>query len=375
MPLDYDIYDADHHLYEAEDAFTRHLPEHRRRDVYWITDERGHRQIVFDRAIYDYIPNPTFDPVAVAGAFDRKKVEPIANHPEYRDRESRLRSLDEQGVEGALLFPTLINGLEERIGANVPLYYDVLWAYNRWLEDEWGFAYRDRLFGAPLIPFCEPDRAVAMLEWAIGRGARVVNVVAAPSRTAVGYRSPADPMWDHFWAQASEAGLLVSVHAGANGYNRYTGDWTGNHEQRPFLDQTVDSIMNHGRPISDYFTAMVWHGAFTRFPKLRMISVENRGDWVSPLLEKFRHYYRSGGLVEDPVETFQRAVWVSPHWEDNFTELIDAISPDRVVAGSDWPHYNSLAHPASFAKYLDGFSEDVVRKIMRDNLRSLLVSA
>ena len=133
---DFPVFDADNHLYETKDAFTRHLPEHRRRDVYWITDERGHRHLVFDRQLYDYIHNPTFDPVAVAGAFDRKQVEPIALRPEYRDRDMRIASLDEQGVEGALLFPTLINGLEERIGANVPLYYDVMWAYDRWLEED-----------------------------------------------------------------------------------------------------------------------------------------------------------------------------------------------------------------------------------------------
>jgi predicted TIM-barrel fold metal-dependent hydrolase len=375
MGLGYAMWDADQHLYEAEDAFTRHLPAHRRRDVYWITDERGHRHLVLDRQLYDYIPNPTFDPVAVAGAFDRKKVEPIANHPEYRDREIRLRSFDEQGVEGALLFPTLINGLEERIGADVSLYYDVMWAFNRWLEEEWGFHYHNRIFGAPLIPFCDVDRAVEMLEWAIGQGARVVNVVGAPAHTPAGYRSPADPMWDPFWARASEADLLVSVHAGANGYNRYTGDWTGHYDQRPFLDQTVDEMMNQGRPISDYFTAMVWHGAFARFPRLRMISVENRGGWVAPLLERFRHYWRPGALAEDPVEAFQRAVWVSPHWDDDFNQLIDAISVERVVAGSDWPHYNSLADPVSFAKHLDGWSADVVRKIMCDNLCSLLTTA
>src|SRR5262249_27358817 len=222
---------------------------------------------------------------------------------------------------------------------------------------------------------CDVDRAVEMLDWAIRQGARVVNVVGAPAHTPAGYRSPGDPMWDPFWAQASAAGLLVSVHAGAHGYNRYTGDWTGHYEQRPFLDQTFDEIMNHGRPISDYFTAMVWHGAFTRFPNLQMMSVENRGDWVAPLLDRFRRSWRPGALAEDPVETFQRAVWVSPHWDDDFDQLIGAISEERVVAGSDWPHYNSLADPVIFAKHLDGWSDDVVHKIMSDNLRVLLTTA
>ncbi len=372
MSLGYGMFDADNHLYESHDAFTRHLPERRKRDVYWITGERGHRHLVVDRRVYDYIPNPTFDPVAVAGAFDRKKVEPIANHPEYRDRDARLRIFDQQGIDGALLFPTLINGLEEAIGGNIPLYYDLMWAYNRWLDDDWGFAYRDRIFATPMIPFGDTDRAIELLEWAIGQGARAIAVAAAPALTMFGYRSPADPMFDPFWARCAEADMIVCAHAGANHYNRYSGDLTGHYEQRPFEDQTLDVLINHGRAVSDYLAALVWQGALTRFPELRVISVENRSEWAVPLLKAFRRFYRPGTLSEDPIETFHRCVWISPHWEDDLEELVDHVPPERVVAGSDWPHYDSLAEPASFAKYLDGFSDEVIRKIMRDNLRSLL---
>jgi len=372
MSLGYAMYDADNHLYESNDAFTRHLPEHRRRDVYWMSDERGHRHLVFDRRVYDYIPNPTFDPVAVAGALDRRKVEPLGNHPEYLDRDARLDMFDQQGIEGALLFPTLINGLEEMIGEDVPFYYDVMWAYDRWLDEEWGFSYRDRIFATPMIPFGDPDRAVEMIEWALGRGVKAIDVAAAPALTASGYRSPADAMFDPFWARCAEAGVIVCAHAGANHYNRHSGDWTGHYEQRPFEDHTLDRLMNQGRAVSDYFAALVWQGTLTRFPNLRLMSVENRSGWAAPLLQAFRRFCRPGTLPEDPVDAFHRCVWISPHWEDDLETLTEQVPAERVVAGSDWPHYDSLADPASFAKYLDGFGDEVVRGIMRDNLRSLL---
>ena len=60
--LDYLMYDADNHLYEGRDAFTRHLPADRSRDVYWITDERGRQHVVVGGKVWDFIPNPTFDP-------------------------------------------------------------------------------------------------------------------------------------------------------------------------------------------------------------------------------------------------------------------------------------------------------------------------
>ncbi len=77
-----------------------------------------------------FVPNPTFDPIIVPGCLDPlfrgqdprggdprslMQVEPLADHPEYRDREQRLAVMDEQGLGAALLFPTLGCGVEEAL--------------------------------------------------------------------------------------------------------------------------------------------------------------------------------------------------------------------------------------------------------------------
>ncbi len=374
MSLGYAMYDADNHLYEAQDAFTRHLPAARSRDVRWMTDERGHRALIIDRQLYDYIPNPTFDPVAVAGALDRRMVEPIATRPEYRDRAARLRRFDEQGIEASLLFPTLINGLEEIIENNIALYADLMWAYDRWLEEEWGFAYQGRIFAVPMIPLGDPAAAVQILEWALTQGARAVMVPSGSVLTEVGRRSPAHAMFDPFWARCAEAGVIVCAHAAASGYNRYSGDLTGHYTQRPFENHTLDNLINRGRSTSDFFAVMVWQGALSRFPDLRLLSVENGSDWVASLLARFRRFYRPGELAEDPVDVFHRCVTITPHWEDALDDLVQHVPVDNVVAGSDWPHYDALPEPTDFAKYLVGFDDTQVRKVMRDNLRSLLTA-
>jgi predicted TIM-barrel fold metal-dependent hydrolase len=375
MNLGYAMYDADNHLYEAHDAFTRHLPESRRREVKWVTDERGHRNLIIDRHLYDYIPNPTFDPVAVAGALDRRMVEPLATRPEYRDRDARLRRLDEQGIEASLLFPTLINGLEEAIGDNIPLYADLMFGYNQWLEEEWGFSYRNRIFAVPMIPLSDPAAAVRMLEWVLAHGARAVMVPSNSVLTQLGRVSPAHAMFDPFWARCAEARVIVCAHTAANGYNRYSGDLTGHYTSRPFENHTLDNLINRGRPTSDFFAVMVWQGALTRFPALRLLSVENGSDWVGSLLARFRRFYRPGELEEDPVDVFHRCVTITPHWEDDLDDLVGRVPVTNVVAGSDWPHYDALPEPTDFAKYLVGFDDADVRKVMRDNLRSLLAAA
>jgi hypothetical protein len=52
--------------------------------------------------------------------------------------------------------------------------------------------------------------------------------------------------------------------------------------------------------------------------------------------------------------------------------LAEVIPVERVTAGSDYPHYDALADPTDFAKHLDGFDAEDVRKVMRENLRGLL---
>lgn len=373
--LDYLMYDADNHLYESRDAFQRHLPADRARDLYWTTDQRGHQHVVVGGKVWDFIPNPTFDPVAVAGALDRRKVEPLADHPEYQDRDARLTKFDEQGIEAALMFPTMASGLEEVVDDDIELHRTILWAYNRWLEEDWGFAYRDRIFATPLVTLSDPADAERMLDWVIERGCRAIMLGSGPVLTAEGFRSPGDPMFDGVWARCADAGVLVCAHISATGYNRYSGDLTGNYKWKPFKDQSLDSLINHGRAISDFFAAMTWHGALSRHPRLRLLSVENGSDWVPRLLDLFQRYGARADLGEHPADAFVRCVSVTPHWEEPIERLVEHIPVESVVAGSDFPHYDALATPTDFATYLDGVGADDVRKVMRDNLRSLLQAA
>ena len=51
--------------------------------------------------------------------------------------------------------------------------------------------------------------------------------------------------------------------------------------------------------------------------------------------------------------------------------LADVLGADHVLFGSDWPHAEGLAEPTDFVDDLDGFSDDEIRAIMRDNALSL----
>ena len=65
----YPVFDADNHLYETKDAFTRHLPSKYKHAIEYV-EVRGRTKIAVRGTVSDYIPNPTFDVVARPGAHE-----------------------------------------------------------------------------------------------------------------------------------------------------------------------------------------------------------------------------------------------------------------------------------------------------------------
>jgi predicted TIM-barrel fold metal-dependent hydrolase len=126
--------------------------------------------------------------------------------------------------------------------------------------------------------------------------------------------------------------------------------------------------------------ALVLHNLFGRFPRLRVVSLENGSLWTHYLLKAMdkmkgmgRHGRWLGGKVAGrPSEIFREHVWVCPFHEEDVTALVDLIGSERVVFGSDFPHPEGLANPADFAGLLVGLDDSSVRRIMRDNALELL---
>ena len=191
--------DADNHYYESLDAFTRHLPkEFKRRGVRVVQSGKRVELLIGDR-VNRFIPNPSFDPIIVPGCLDSffrgqtpggadrsklMKVEPL--RIEYRDRKARLGITEEQGLDAVLLFPTLGCGVEEALRNDVPATMASLSAFNRWLEDDWGFCHEGRLLGVPMLSLADPDAALAEVSSLLERGARAVHVRPAPVPTGRG---------------------------------------------------------------------------------------------------------------------------------------------------------------------------------------------
>ena len=382
-------FDCDHHYYEAEDAFIRHMdPAMMQRAMQWV-NVNGKRRLMVGGKINRFIPNPTFDPIARPGCLDdyfRGKVsvsdmrdafgelEPLSERPEYRDRDAKVDLLTKQNLDGCLLFPTLGVGMESALENDLPALQAAFSAFNRWLSEDWGFSYQDRLFAAPYITLSNVQHAIAELEFALDNDARVINLRASAVTTEDGQKNPADTDFDDFWSRVNEAGITVAFHAGDAAYDFMFAHWGLSTEFEAFRYDPLKRLLNYSN-IADTVAALISGGLFSRFPNIRVCTIENGSDWVSGLIRRFSKAFKQAGyaFAEDPIKTFQNHIWVAPYYEDDLMELRELIGVEHILFGSDFPHAEGLATPMNFLEDLGGFSSMEVEQIMSRNGRELVI--
>jgi predicted TIM-barrel fold metal-dependent hydrolase len=391
------VFDADNHYWETSDAFTRYRSAKFADRGVLVKEVDGRMRYVIRGELHPWIPgpgdvNPRPRPGALhdyfAGTSDSidaaLMAEDPTEHPEWFNREARLKIMDEQGVEAVWMFPSQGVCMEGPMQPDVEAILDIFHAFNRWIDDEWGFAHKDRIFAAPYLTLSDLDSALGELEWVLDRGARLVALRPGPVFTPDGWKSPADPAFDPFWSRVDEAQLVVATHPGFDdGYrdveNALAQSWGYESRRRQgpvsslnFYEPFVDAVM-HDRLIHDFMVAVVAHGLFDRHPGLRFASIENGAAWVPDVLAALRRFHRLSrrALRGDPVEQFRQHVWVAPAVSEAVPALLEHMPVERVLFGSDWPHAEGLADPKQYLEHLVMLSSDEQRKIMRDNARAL----
>lgn len=392
--LPFTVYDADHHLYEPEEAFTRHLPREYSEDFYFV--QKGNRtKLVINGMLSEYIPNPTFEVVAAPGTHEiwfrgenwdglsKRELSGKAMRPpaEWRTGDGRIAVMDQQGIHAALVFPTLASVIEERLSDKPKVMGALFHSLNMWTAEEWGFARDNRLFSVPMINLADLDAAIAELDFVLKAGARCIGIRPSPVSDASGRtRSFGYPDFDLFWARVAEAGIFVNMHASDSGYDVINRMWTGaGREWQAFANQnphtlTLDGL---GRPIADSLSALICYGVFARHPNLRVVSVENGAGWLAPLFHRLNHAYGQmpKAFQEHPLETFKRHIFVAPFYEDNTEDLKNYIPSNRILFGSDFPHPEGLAEPLDYTKEFTTYNDDEIKQVFHSNLKGLLAGA
>jgi predicted TIM-barrel fold metal-dependent hydrolase len=382
------IFDADNHLYEPKEALTQFLPDAYKGAVTYVEVD-GRTKIAVLGQISDYIPNPTFDRVAAPGAqedyFRNGNPEGKSHReilgkaidclPAFREPGSRVELMDEQGIDRTLMFPTLASLVEERFRHDPEATHVVIHALNQWLLDTWGFNHQGRVYTTPIITLPIVERAIDELRWAMEHGARAILIRPA---AVPGYRGPRSfglPEFDPFWELAQAEGVLVTMHASDSGYSRQVGEWDGASEFTPFQQSGLRQYWSIAhQPMADAVASLVCHGALSRFPELRIASVENGSDWVAPMLDNLAMVHKKMPqlFTEDPVETVRRNLYISPFWEDDLAELATSLPMEHILFGSDFPHPEGLADPLSYMEHIDQLSDEEIAEVMGGNLTALI---
>jgi predicted TIM-barrel fold metal-dependent hydrolase len=397
--LDFPVFDADNHMYETTDAFTKYLPASYAGLVKYVQVD-GRTKIALRNTISEYIPNPTFSKVAPPGAQelefklknpssrvkrkegDKIPTEPpkyIESPPAFFNPADRLKLMDELSIDRAMMWPTLASLLEERLADDPAATHAIVHALNEWMYEHWSFNVDERIFPTPVITLPIVDEAIREFERVVERGARAILIRPAPVPGDNGRRrSFALEEFDPFWKRVEESGVLVGMHASDDGFQRYLNEWDGETgEFLPFKGKAsaFSALVNSEyRTIKDVIYSIIGHGLATRFPKLRFMPVENGSAWARPLVGTLRKLYERTPEIfeEDPLVTMKRSIYVHPFHEEDVAGLVEVVGAANVVFGSDYPHPEGMFDPVTFIDELETLPEHEQRAIMGGNLARLM---
>jgi predicted TIM-barrel fold metal-dependent hydrolase len=413
--LDYRIIDADEHSTPPDDAYERYIdPRWRDKAVRTVRGPDGQVQTLFagrpmrmppvnfqvtfgddrlgeiglrgagndegDRDVRNVIPGSLLNRLNPLKGLDAEGRRAFvkryrALQPHLDNPADRLSVLDDQGIEATINYAGPL-GLEFEFAHDLDGLYANLRAINRYLQREWGFNYRDRIFTPPYISLASTEHAVAELEAVLRDEApRVIQITSGP---AIG-RSPFRPELDPFWARVSDAGIRVCTHlASVTFYARQGEEW----DERECMLGDMDAfqwVFYYGdRPAMEMVGAAVLQGFFSRYPKIRMLLSEQGALWVPYLVRKMDHAYLMGRratwgkLDRRPSEIFRERCIVAPFPEENVDRVAEVVGTEPLVFGSDFPHGEGLAEPSAYLGQLENLSADQVYAVMRGNMGRFL---
>ena len=135
------------------------------------------------------------------------------------------------------------------------------------------------------------DEARRELEYILENGAKVALIKPAPVNGYKGWRSPALPEFDPFWRDVESAGLPIVLHASQPPLQEYIEKWEPRTTSSAFEMSAFKWTALGHREIADMLTSLICHGTLTRFPKLRIASVENGSAWIKPLFDDLESTY------------------------------------------------------------------------------------
>jgi predicted TIM-barrel fold metal-dependent hydrolase len=299
------------------------------------------------------------------------------------DAPGRVEAMDGMGIRAQLLFPnTALRELRLQTAAARA----VCRRYNDYVTD-WTHQTGDRARAVCQINMSDVGWAIQELARVLRLGARGVLLSCA---AAPGGVSPANNVWDPFWAMLEEANVPAFLHIASGGVltsdaddpiipPREFADATGlkaAFKDRSGAEEALGPfyfVISHMAP-EVWLISMVMGKVFERFPRLRFGVIEVGASWVGPMCERMDLHAKLMAKVGityamTPSEFVRRNVRVTPFWHEDVNLMVERHGLKEVYCFStDYPHVEGSRDPIGrFRKTIDRLGPDYEEAFFCEN--------
>lgn len=275
-----------------------------------------------------------------------------------RDSVERLAVLDAEGIDAAVLFPSL--------GLMYGLYEDPVPAAalcagnNDWLA-EYCSPDPHRLVGVALLPQQDPALAVAELEHCVEKHGFVGGVIR-PNRIAG--LTVDDPAYEPLWEAAAALDVPIVLH------EAYFGgiDTVGEDRQRTYAGAHV---ISHPFEQMTAMLSLCIAGVLQRHPNLRLGFFEAGCGWAPFWVERIEEHFElapSDFVGGDPHDLLNTRTWLTFEVEERTLPLALELGwANNVCFASDYPHFDAVYPGAVDAVRAHGLDPKLERRVLADN--------
>ena len=336
--------DADGHVLEPRNTWVDYLePEFRDRAIRMVDDDDGNEVLLIDgkplesmRGRLASLGGIELDPAEAMAGAGRLRYEDGCPPGGY-DPAARLRVMDDERIDIALLYPTVGICWEGSV-TDPALATAYTRAYNRYIVD---FCSHDpvRLVPVAHLSLLDEDGAVEEARRARDAGCRAVYL--SPDLPARGGRALDDPAFDRFWSTMEDLDFPVGFHVVVRDRSQFANWMPGRGSGRELFGFAFLAI-----DVMAAFTQMLATGIFERHPKLRCTVLESGATWISAWLDRLDHKYEVMSAVTPtelkPSDYFYRQCLVSADPDETvIAPIVEAVGADYFVWASDYPHIDA----------------------------------
>lgn len=278
---------------------------------------------------------PTYPPLGVGGHFQA--------HPGGWDPNERLKEMVVDGVSGEVLYPSF--AMDQYSLEDAALQEASFRVYNDWII-EYCSAAPERLFGIGMISTYDISQAITELK----------RCKRAGLKGGLIWQVPPDELafstdhYERFWAAAQDLEMPISLHilTGAPYKPQPVDDPALAGAERPrrtavqsMRGATNMKLLYAANALSD----IILSGVLERFPRLKIVFVENEISWIPFYLAQYDKYLSRGTmdspLTMQPSEYFARQVYATFFNDPPAAWILSHWGMGNCMWSNDYPHPNS----------------------------------